>query len=189
MVYFHYCFDSLWTDSDSDPWYGADGQTVNRLRRWRGLVLLFLPAVLYRTSISFSVRTYVRENRSVKVWTSWVQGSMLEFQVRRTCTCLKTTWHLDDVVRKQNGALPSKNNEVEIYTSGYEFFPALFRHPSRQHHTYIFDIHFTMIPPACWYPDALIDKAREGSGNKGDIRWWGIWSVKNRLSNGCAKKG
>ncbi len=63
----------------------------------------------------------------------------------------------------QNVALPFQNNEVDIYTSGYELFPALLRAISgARHHIHLITFIFEDDPLGRLVSDALIDKAKEG---------------------------
>ena len=63
----------------------------------------------------------------------------------------------------QNLALPFKNNEVEIYTSGYDFFPSLLMEIGKaEHHIHIDTFIISDDPLGRLIADALIDKARQG---------------------------
>lgn len=63
----------------------------------------------------------------------------------------------------QNLALPFKNNEVEIYTSGYDFFPSLLMEIGKaEHHIHIDTFIISDDPLGRIIADALIDKAKQG---------------------------
>lgn len=82
----------------------------------------------------------------------------------------------------QNVALPLGDNHVDVYTDGYEFFPALLKavKDAREHiHlvTYIFDDDAL----GQLLADALIDKAREGVTVRVIYDDVGCWKVKDKF--------
>ena len=63
----------------------------------------------------------------------------------------------------QNVALPFQDNEVDVYTSGYEWFPALLHAISQaRHHVHLITFIFADDPLGYLVSDALIDKAKQG---------------------------
>ena len=63
----------------------------------------------------------------------------------------------------QNVALPFQDNEVDVYTSGYEWFPALLHAISQaRHHIHLITFIFADDPLGYLVSDALIDKAKQG---------------------------
>ena len=90
----------------------------------------------------------------------------------------------------QNLALPFKGNQVEIYTNGYEFFPALLAaiHEAKSH------IHLDMyifVDDALGYliSDALIAKSREGVEVRVIYDNVGCWNVNHSFFERMREEG
>ena len=89
------------------------------------LVLTFLPVagiVLYFFFGQNTRRNRLISQRSVN---QIAKRSMLEFVEQKDLHIPDRYCTLMHLFANQNLSLPFKDNEVEIYTSGYEFFPAL----------------------------------------------------------------
>ena len=80
----------------------------------------------------------------------------------------------------QNEALPFKNNEVELYTNGYEFILSLLHDiASAKNHIHICSYIFEDDSLGHLVADALIDKAREGVEVRVIYDDVGCWKVKD----------
>ena len=89
------------------------------------LVLTFIPMLGIVLYFFFGQNT--RKER--KIWQhsmdQLTKRSMLEFAEQKRLQLPGKYRSLISLFMNQNWALPFKNNKVEIYTSGYEFFPSL----------------------------------------------------------------
>jgi len=82
--------------------------------------------------------------------------------------------------KNQSMALPFKDNDVTLYTSGYEFFPALLHEISlAQHHIHIDIFIFEDDELGNLIADALIDRAEHGVEVRVVYDDVGCWKVKN----------
>lgn len=127
------------------------------------LVLWFLPVAGIILYFFFGQNTRKERLISQRSLDQLSKRQMLEFVEQKDLT-LPETWRvLIDLFTNQNMALPFKDNEVEVYTDGYQFFPALLKAigQARQHiHLDSFIIEDD--PLGNLIADALIDKARQG---------------------------
>ena len=139
-----------------------DNRQPAKTMAW-ALVIWFIPVIGLIFYLFFGINTrkerYVSE-RSMNLLT---KRSMLEFAEQQNLHLPEQQKPLIDLFVNQNLALPFKDNEVEIYTDGYAFFPALLAaiHEAKSHihvDMYIFaeDALGTLVS------DALIAKKREG---------------------------
>lgn len=88
---------------------------------------------------------------------------MLEFVEQKDFNIPEEYRTISNLFMNQNLALPFKNNEVEIYTSGYDFFPSLLMEIGKaEHHIHIDTFIISDDPLGRLIADALIDKARQG---------------------------
>ena len=88
---------------------------------------------------------------------------MLEFVEQKDFNIPEEYRTISNLFMNQNLALPFKNNEVEIYTSGYDFFPSLLMEIGKaEHHIHIDTFIISDDPLGRIIADALIDKARQG---------------------------
>ena len=89
------------------------------------LVLMFLPLIGFVFYFFFGQNT--RRNRMIsqRSLDQLSKRSMLEFVEQKDLHIPDRYSTLMHLFANQNLSLPFKDNEVEIYTSGYEFFPAL----------------------------------------------------------------
>ena len=116
--------------------------------------------------------------------------SMLEFVEQKDLRLPEKHKPLIDLFVNQNLSLPFKDNKVEIYTDGYQFFPALLSaiHEAKNHihiDMYIFaDDALGML-----VSDALIAKRREGVEVRVIIDDVGCWNVKHRFFERMREEG
>ena len=88
---------------------------------------------------------------------------MLEFVEQKDFNIPEEYRTISNLFMNQNLALPFKNNEVEIYTSGYDFFPSLLMEIGKaEHHIHIDTFIISDDPLGRIIADALIDKAKQG---------------------------
>lgn len=127
------------------------------------LVLMFIPFLGIILYIFFGQNT--RKER--KIWQQSLdqltKRSMLEFVEQKDFNIPEEYRTISNLFMNQNLALPFKNNEVEIYTSGYDFFPSLLMEIGKaEHHIHIDIFIISDDPLGRLIADALIDKARQG---------------------------
>lgn len=127
------------------------------------LVLMFIPFLGIILYIFFGQNT--RKER--KIWQQSLdqltKRSMLEFVEQKDFNIPEEYRTISNLFMNQNLALPFKNNEVEIYTSGYDFFPSLLMEIVKaEHHIHIDTFIISDDPLGRLIADALIDKARQG---------------------------
>lgn len=127
------------------------------------LVLMFIPFLGIILYIFFGQNT--RKER--KIWQQSLdqltKRSMLEFVEQKDFNIPEEYRTISNLFMNQNLALPFKNNEVDIYTSGYDFFPSLLMEIGKaEHHIHIDTFIISDDPLGRIIADALIDKARQG---------------------------
>ena len=127
------------------------------------LVLMFIPFLGIILYIFFGQNT--RKER--KIWQQSLdqltKRSMLEFVEQKDFNIPEEYRTISNLFMNQNLALPFKNNEVEIYTSGYDFFPSLLMEIGKaEHHIHLDTFIISDDPLGRIVADALIDKARQG---------------------------
>lgn len=127
------------------------------------LVLLFVPVVGIVLYVFFGQNTRKMRYISQHSLDMLSKRSMLEYVEQRNLQLPTGYRSLIQLFTNQSMALPFRDNEVEVYVNGYEFFPALLQSISKAHHhihlcTYIFadDALGHLVA------DALIEKARQG---------------------------
>ena len=127
------------------------------------LVLMFVPLLGIVLYIFFGQNT--RKER--KIWQQSLdqltKRSMLEFVEQKDFNIPEEYRNISNLFMNQSLALPFKNNEVEIYTSGYDFFPSLLMEIGKaEHHIHLDTFIISDDPLGRIVADALIDKARQG---------------------------
>lgn len=144
------------------------------------LVLWFLPMLGLILYIFFGQNTRKERYISQSQLDQLTKRSMTEFVEQRDLRLPRTHQPLMHLFKNQNMALPFKNNEVEIFTDGYQYFPALLREIGRARHHIHIDIYiFNDDALGTLIADALIDKARQGVEVRVIYDDVGSWRVRN----------
>lgn len=154
------------------------------------LVLSFLPLVGIVLYFFFGRRT--RKNRHIweKSLNQLTKRSMIEFAEQKQLELPEEHKELIQLFVNQNFALPFKNNETDVYVSGYEFFPALLAEISKAtHHIHIVSYIIDDDPLGRLLRDALIDKARKGIEVRLLFDDVGSWKTPNRLFEQMREEG
>lgn len=139
-----------------------DNRQPSRTMAWL-LVLAFLPVVGIILYFFFGQNTRKERLISQRSLDELSKRNMLEFAEQRDLSLPPDWEYTIRLFTAQSMALPFKNNEAEIYTSGYDFFPSLLREIGRaRHHIHILSFIFNDDPLGRLVADALIDKARGG---------------------------
>ena len=154
------------------------------------LVLSFLPLVGIVLYFFFGRRT--RKNRHIweKSLNQLTKRSMIEFAEQKQLELPEEHKELIQLFVNQNFALPFKNNETDVYVSGYEFFPALLAEISKvTHHIHIVSYIIDDDPLGRLLRDALIDKARKGIEVRLLFDDVGSWKTPNRFFEQMREEG
>ena len=154
------------------------------------LVLSFLPLVGIVLYFFFGRRT--RKNRHIweKSLNQLTKRSMIEFAEQKQLELPEEHKELIQLFVNQNFALPFKNNETDVYVSGYEFFPALLAEISKAtHHIHIVSYIIDDDPLGRLLRDALIDKARKGIEVRLLFDDVGSWKTPNRFFEQMREEG
>ena len=144
------------------------------------LVLSFMPIV--GITLYFFFGQNIRKERIVsqKSLDELTKRAMLEFVEQRNLQIPPAYKNIINLFINQDWALPFKDNEAEIYTSGYEFFPALLAEIGRaKHHIHIDTFIIEDDALGRLIADALIDKAHEGVQVRLIYDDVGCWNVQN----------
>lgn len=154
------------------------------------LVLSFLPLVGIVLYFFFGRRT--RKNRHIweKSLNQLTKRSMIEFAEQKQLELPEEHKELIQLFVNQNFALPFKNNETDVYVSGYEFFPELLAEISKAtHHIHIVSYIIDDDPLGRLLRDALIDKARKGIEVRLLFDDVGSWKTPNRFFEQMREEG
>ena len=154
------------------------------------LVLTFIPMLGIILYFFFGQTT--RKER--KIWQysmdQLTKRSMLEFVEQKRLHLPNEYRELIKLFMNQNWVLPFKNNETEIYTSGYEFFPSLLMEFGKaEHHIHLDTFIIASDPLGQIVADALIDKARQGVEVRVIYDDVGSWKTKNRFFDRMRAEG
>ena len=127
------------------------------------LVLTFMPVVGIVLYIFFGQNTRKERLISQQSLDHLTKRSMLEFAEQRNLTLPSEHQTLIQLFINQSFALPFRDNEVDIYTNGHDFFLALLHAIGKaRHHIHIDTYIIEDDPLGRLVADALIDRAREG---------------------------
>ena len=113
-----------------------------------------------------------------------MKRSMLEFAEQENLHIPRRNRPLMKLFTNQNWALPFKDNEVSIFTDGYEFVSTLLYNIGQaQDHIHLDTYIIEDDPLGNLVADALIDKARQGVEVRLLYDDVGCWRVKDRFFN------
>ena len=117
------------------------------------LVIWFVPVAGVVFYLFFGINTRKERYVSERSMNQLTKRSMLEFVEQQNLRLPEKQKPLIDLFINQNLALPFKDNKVDIYTDGYQFFPALLQEISkaRSHihvDMYIFAVIYDDV--GCW---------------------------------------
>ena len=144
------------------------------------LVLWALPLVGIVLYFFFGQNTRKERLISQRSLDQLTKRSMLEFVEQRNLRLPDAHRPLMQLFKNQSMALPFKDNLVDIYTSGYQFFPSLLQAISRARHHIHIDIYiFDDDALGRLIADTLIDKSRQGVEIRIIYDDVACWKVKN----------
>ena len=158
-----------------------DNRQPSKTMAWL-LVLMFLPIIGLLLYYFFGQNTRKERMISNNSLDQLSKRSMLEFLEQKSPPYREEYKTLVSLFQNQNGALPFKDNQVEIYTTGYEFFLSLLAEIGRAEQSiHIESFIFEDDPLGNLVADALIDKARQGVEVRVIYDDVGCWKVHNRF--------
>lgn len=166
-----------------------DNRQPAKTMAW-ALVIYFVPVVGIVFYLFFGINTRKERYVSERSMNQLTKRSMLEFAEQHNLRLPEQHRPLIDLFINQNLSLPFKDNQVDFYTDGYQFFPVLLSaiREAREH------IHIDMYIVADdalgrLVADALIDKAREGVEVRLIYDDVGCWNVGHRFFERMREEG
>ena len=146
------------------------------------LVLCFMPIVGIIFYLFFGQNTRKEKVISERSMDSLMKRSMLEFAEQENLHIPRRHRPLMQLFTNQHWALPFKDNEVSIFTDGYEFVSTLLYNIGQaQDHIHLDTYIIEDDPLGNLVADALIDKARQGVEVRLLYDDVGCWRVKDRF--------
>ncbi len=183
MIYFHWIYLLVYLLLNIPAMVAVlmDNKQPAKTMAWL-LVLLFMPGVGFVLYIFFGQNIRKERMISDRSMDQLTKRSMLEFVEQENLHLPHRNKPLMSLFTNQNWAFPFKDNHVDIFTDGYDFFLSLLRDigSARDHihlDTYIFE------DDALGYliADALIDKANEGVEVRVIYDDVGCWRVRDEF--------
>lgn len=148
------------------------------------LVLCFMPIVGIIFYLFFGQNTRKEKAISERSMDLLMKRSMLEFAEQENLHIPRRNRPLMKLFTNQNWALPFKDNEVSIFTDGYEFVSTLLYNIGQaQDHIHLDTYIIEDDPLGNLVADVLIDKARQGVEVRLLYDDVGCWRVKDRFFN------
>lgn len=148
------------------------------------LVLCFMPIVGIIFYLFFGQNTRKEKVISERSMDLLMKRSMLEFAEQENLHIPRRNRPLMKLFTNQNWALPFKDNEVSVFTDGYEFVSTLLYNIGQaQDHIHLDTYIIEDDPLGNLVADALIDKARQGVEVRLLYDDVGCWRVKDRFFN------
>ena len=166
-----------------------DNRQPAKTMAW-ALVIYFVPVVGVVFYLFFGINTRKERYVSERSMNQLTKRSMLEFVEQQNLRLPEKQKPLIDLFINQNLALPFKDNKVDIYTDGYQFFPALLQEISKaKSHIHIDMYIFADDALGTLIADALIDKAREGVEIRVVYDDVGCWNVSRQFFERMREEG
>ncbi|MCI6672630.1 MAG: cardiolipin synthase [Prevotella sp.] len=146
------------------------------------LVLLFLPPVGIILYFFFGQQRRKKRHKWQQSLDYFTHSSLSAAVKLRNINLPDKQKELIRLFINQSKALPFKTNEVEIFTSGYEFFPVLLAEIAKaQHHIHLISYIIEDDSLGNLIADALIEKAHQGIEVRLIYDDVGSWKVNNKF--------
>ena len=146
------------------------------------LVLVFLPVVGIVIYFFFGQNTRKERFISQRSLDQLTKRSMLEFAEQKNLKIPADQGALIKLFTNQNWSFPFKDNEVDIYTNGYDFFHMLLRDIGKaKSHVHIDSYIFNDDALGYMVADELVEKASQGVEVRVIYDDVGCWNVKNEF--------
>lgn len=154
------------------------------------LVIWFVPIVGIVFYLFFGVNTRKERMVSQRSLDELSKRSMLGFVEQQDLQLPDEYKPVIELFINQSLSLPFKGSEVEVYTDGYQFFPALLSAiAGAKNHIHLDMYIFEDDALGYLIADMLIDKAREGVEVRVIYDNVGCWSVKNEFFERMREEG
>ncbi|MBQ6203232.1 MAG: cardiolipin synthase [Prevotella sp.] len=156
-----------------------DNRQPSKTMAWL-MVLTFLPIIGIIIYFFFGRNTRKEKLISQRSLDQLTKRSMLEFAEQKDLKIPEEQAALIKLFSNQNWALPFKDNAVDIFTNGYDFFHSLLRDIGKaRHHVHIDSYIFNDDALGYMVADALMEKARQGVEVRVVYDDVGCWKVDN----------
>ena len=166
-----------------------DNRQPAKTMAW-ALVIWFVPVAGIVLYLFFGVNTRKERHISERSMTQLTRRSMLEFAEQQNHHLPDKHRLLIEMFIKQSHSLPFKDNKVDVYTDGYQFFPALLSAIREAHsHIHIAIYIFADDALGMLVSDALIAKAREGVEVRLVYDDVGCWNVSRHFFERMREEG
>ena len=154
------------------------------------MVLSFLPMAGIVLYFFFGQNTRKEKLISRHSIDQLTKRSMLEFVEQKDLEYPKECQQMISLFYNQSMALPFKDNDVEILTSGYTFFATFLAELGKaESHIHLESYIFEDDPLGNLVADVLIDKARQGVEVRGIYDDVGNWNVRNAFYERMRSEG
>ena len=164
MIYFHWLIGFLYLTLIVVVMVTVlmDNRQPTKTMAWL-LVLAFLPIVGIVLYVFFGQNIRKKRYVSKRSLDQLSKRQTWEYAEQKNLKVKEEHRDLVHLFYNQNGALPFRNNEVEIYTTGYEFFGSLLQQIGMAEHSiHLESFIFQDDELGFLVADALIDNARQG---------------------------
>ena len=166
-----------------------DNRQPAKTMAW-ALVIYFVPIVGVVFYLFFGINTRKERYVSERSMNQLTKRSMLEFVEQQNLRLPERHKPLIDLFINQNLSLPFKDNKVDFYTDGYQFFTALLQEISKaKSHIHLDMYIFADDALGCLVADALIDKARQGVEIRVVYDDVGCWNVSSQFFERMREEG
>ena len=181
MIYIHWLFLLVYTLAIAIAMLKVlmDNRQPAKTLAWL-MVLSFLPMIGIVLYFFFGQNTRKEKLISKHSMDQLTKRSMLEFAEQRHTSYPEQCQRLISLFYNQSTALPFKDNEVEILTSGHDFVLALLQEIGKaKSHIHLESYIFEDDPLGQLIADALTDKAKQGVEVRVIYDDVGNWNVHN----------
>jgi len=166
-----------------------DNRQPAKTMAW-ALVIWFVPVVGIVCYLFFGLNTRKERLVSQRSMDQLTKRSMLEFVEQRGLRLPENHKPMIDLFVNEDLSLPFKDNDIEVYTDGYAFFPALLQAMAAANdHIHIDMYIFSDDALGNLVADVLIDKVRAGVEVKLIYDDVGCWNVSHRFFERMREEG
>ena len=183
MIYFHWIYLLLYVVITVPAIITVlmDNRQPAKTMAWI-LVFFFIPFVGIIFYFFFGQNTRKERLISDRSMDQLTKRSMLEFVEQENLHLPDSNKPLMNLFANQSWALPFKDNQVDIYTDGYDFFlTLLYNIGQAKHHIHLDTYIFEADALGYLIADALIDKAEQGVEVRLIYDDVGCWKVKDEF--------
>lgn len=166
-----------------------DNRQPAKTMAW-ALVIIFVPIVGLVFYLFFGINHRKEKLVSQRSVDQLTKRSMLGFVEQQNLRIPERQKQLVDLFVNQSFSLPFKDNQVDIMTDGYAFFPEFLRDISKAtHHIHILMYIFEDDALGRLVSDALIEKARQGVMVRVIVDDVGCWKVSHQFFERMREEG